>query len=85
MLYRITVLTLYLLLSVVSHAAAKDCALETENKKYDTAFKLYSEKEYDKAIDIIDKELKKTEKDTTYQELTEKFLVLKARSERAHV
>ena len=79
MLYRITVLTLYLLLSVVSHAAANDSALETENKKYDTAFKLYSEKEYDKAIDIIDKELKKTEKDTTYQELTEKFLVLKAR------
>lgn len=79
MLYRITVLTLYLLLSVVSHAAAKDSALETENKKYDTAFKLYSEKEYDKAIDIIDKELKKTEKDTTYHEFTEKFLVLKAR------
>ncbi len=45
MLYRITVLTLYLLLSVVSHAVAKDSALETENKKYDTAFKLYSEKE----------------------------------------
>lgn len=79
MLYRITVLTLYLLLSVVSHTAAKDSALETENKKYDTAFKLYSEKEYDKAIDIIDKELKKTEKDTTYHEFTEKFLVLKAR------
>lgn len=79
MLYRITVLTLYLLLSVVSHAAAKDSALETQNKKYDTALELYSEKEYDKAIDIIDKELKKTEKDTVYHELTEKFLVLKAR------
>lgn len=79
MIYRITVLTLYLLLSVVSHAAAKDSALETQNKKYDTALELYSEKEYDKAIDIIDKELKKTEKDTVYHELTEKFLVLKAR------
>lgn len=79
MLYRITVLTLYLLLSVVSHAAAKNSALETQNKKYDTALELYSEKEYDKAIDIIDKELKKTEKDTVYHELTEKFLVLKAR------
>lgn len=79
MLYRITVLTLYLLLSVVSHAVAKDSALETQNKKYDTALELYSEKEYDKAIDIIDKELKKTEKDTVYHELTEKFLVLKAR------
>lgn len=79
MLYRITVLTLYLLLSVVSHATAKDSALETQNKKYNTALELYSEKEYDKAIDIIDKELKKTEKDTVYHELTEKFLVLKAR------
>lgn len=79
MLYRITVLTLYLLLSVVSHAAAKDSAFETQNEKYDTALELYSEKEYDKAIDIIDKELKKTEKDTVYHELTEKFLVLKAR------